>query len=153
MTTDFFNCYFQLDANVINENSVYLFDDGMTLMSGPHPHYRNKPDHNHFDEHGRWIGRDLQHHETPCRLITATIPAYLTGTHICEYFRRYRTSDYGDGEPGFAVYALPDDLEHRPSDDQVWLIDDAVRTPEGEPPARNVHMSPGPQTLLFPSDY
>lgn len=153
MTDDFFDLYFQLDANNINTPSVYLFDDGSTLMSGPHPHYREAPQHDHYDEHGRWIGRDLAADESPCRLITRSVAVCLSGAEICDYFRRYRLSDYGDGEPGFAVYSLPAD-DNRPAHvDTVWLVDDAVRTPEGEPAARNPHLSPGPQTLLLPADY
>lgn len=123
--------------------AYFVFNDGAVLATGPWPH--DDPRQNKFDDHGRWIGRDLSPGENPCRVITNTTESQLTGRQIVGLFDRYNNRDYGSGEPGFAVYSV--------DDNEYWLIDDAVRTPQGEPPARDPHSSPGPQTLLTPNDY
>jgi hypothetical protein len=129
--------------------AFYLFEDSSTMASGPHPFYRENKRHYVYDKTGRWIGDDLKANETPCRLVTVAADNLLSGREIIGVFRRYATADYGGGEAGFATYEIP-----RPDDPiTVWLIDDAVRTPEGEPPARDPKTSPGPLTLLLPSDY
>lgn len=134
---------------------VYIFDDDTTLPTGVHPFYGNsetKKRHNVYDKHGRWIGDDLRSNELPHRVVTSGARAALKGAEILDLFRRYELGDYDMGEAGFAVYGLPYD---NPTGGQAhaWIIDDAVRTPEGEPPARNPFLSPGPQTLLLPSEY
>jgi hypothetical protein len=80
----------------------------------------------------------------PTRVVTSGVAA-LGPAMVAEAFRRYDAQDYGEGEAGFAVYEL--------AGATIWLIDDAVRTSPGAPPGRDVNPSPGPQTLLVPSEY
>lgn len=80
----------------------------------------------------------------PSRVVTSGVAAFGRAI-VEEAFRRYDAADYGEGEAGFAVYAL--------AEATVWLIDDAVRTSVGEAPEGDVSTSPGPQTLLLPSEY
>lgn len=96
----------------------------------------------HFDSHGRWVGPDWP---APYRRVTPGAAAQGRGL-VESAFARYRAGDYGEGEVGFAVYETADG-EH------LYLVDDAVRSPEGEPPAREPATSPGPQTLLLSSEY
>jgi hypothetical protein len=80
----------------------------------------------------------------PSRVVTSGVAAFGPAM-VDEAFRRYDAQDYGEGEAGFAVYEL--------AGTTVWLIDDAVRTSAGQPPEQDVSTSPGPQTLLLPSEY
>jgi hypothetical protein len=102
-----------------------------------------------FDEHqvfhpqGEfWIGADRP---VPNRRLTNSALEALTPEQITDVFVRYSNGDYGSGEAGFAVYEL--------GEVKVYLVDDATRTLEGEPPGRDPATSPGPQTLMLPSDY
>lgn len=132
----------------------HLFPDGEEVPTGKHPFLTSdtafKERHAKYDEYGRWIGDDLLPDEDPARLITFTVCDKMTGRQIRDLFHRYEHADYGKGEAGFAVYSVR--LDSGDNAD-AWIIDDAVRTPEGEAPARNPQLSPGPQTLLFPEDY
>jgi hypothetical protein len=133
----------------LDRNTAIIFEDGSTLQSGPHPFYLRirggKQRHNVYDSHGRWIGDDLTGIEDPYRVVTQGAQNVLPGLAVVDLFVRYDAGDYGEGEAGFATYSV--------NGQDVWLIDDAVRTPEGEPPARDPKTSPGPQTLLLPSEY
>jgi hypothetical protein len=101
----------------------------------------SEPPDDHFDRHGRWIGPDW---ERPYRVVTPGAAA-LGAAALETLYIRYDAADYGAGEVGFAAYVW--------EGQQVWLIDDATRSPEGEPPARDPRTSPGPQTLLLPDEY
>jgi len=138
---------------MLDRPGVYLFDDESTLHTGPHPFYGDREfvkRHNRYDKHGRWVGDDLRGNEDPHRVITDRVKSELHGESIVNCFRKYQLSEYGRGEAGFATY-LVWNKEGEPV--TVWLIDDAARSPEGEPPARPAETSPGPQTLLFPEEY
>jgi hypothetical protein len=144
-----------IDELKATETAYYEFTDGTRLTSGPHPFYHPEysQDPAEFDQHGRWIGLDTTN---PCRLITSNVARVLAGEQIAELFKMFQHYNYGTGEAGFASYLVPVTKSLQPfygKDVKVWLIDDAVRSPEGEPPARDPHLSPGPQTLLFPEEY
>jgi hypothetical protein len=102
-----------------------------------------------FDQHGRWIGEDRP---IPHRRFTTSVGHTIPAKTIRDLFYRYDNGDYGtdEGEVGFAVYH-EDTNAH--TSETLYLVDDAVRTPEGEPPARDPRTSPGPQTLMLSSDY
>lgn len=137
----------------LDRKGVFVFEDNSTLSTGPHPFYGDsafRKRHNIYDKHGRWIGDDLRSTEDPHRVITSGVEHALYGESIINCYRKYQLGDYGRGEAGFASY-LVWDKEGDPI--TVWLIDDAVRSPEGEPPARDANTSPGPQTLLLPEEY
>lgn len=128
------------------KGGAIVFTDGTQLPTGPHPFFGyNKELHNNWDAFGRWIGHDLTSQEEPYRSISSGVSHTLTGKQITDTYVKYRTQDYGTGEAGFAVYQV--------DGHEVWLIDDAVRTPEGEQPARDPLTSPGPQTMLLPHEY
>lgn len=134
----------------------HIFNDATSLPTGKHPFATDdlafRKRHNQFDKWGRWVGDDLDADEDPCRCITRTVADRLQGQEIIDLFIRYERGDYGTGEAGFAVYTLPYDNPYGGAQ-EAWIIDDAVRSPEGEPPARPANLSPGPQTLMFPEDY
>jgi hypothetical protein len=97
--------------------------------------------HDVFDADGNWVGADSF---LAYRRITSSAAVSLTAR--CKtLFDRYAAGDYGAGEAGFAEYTVDGDT--------FWIIDDAVRTPQGMPPRRDPNTSPGPQTLLTPRDY
>ena len=145
-----------------DEGGTIHFEDKAQVQTGPHPFYsKNKKRHNLYDQYGRWIGDDLAFDEEPYRTVSDGIILLLSGIVISDIFRRYSLQDYGSGEAGFASYQIPCDTSiepccvnaDTPKGHIVWLIDDAVRTPEGEPPAREPTHSPGPQHLLLPHEY
>jgi len=114
------------------------------IPAGPHPPYASDgsdPPDDHFDADGRWIGPNW---DTPYRVVTPGAAA-LGAAALETLYTRYDAGDYGNGEVGFAAYEW--------AGQQVWIIDDATRSPEGEPPARDPSTSPGPQTLLLPDEY
>jgi len=117
------------------------------LLSGPPPFDletgRLFEDHGVFSESGAWIGADRP---VPHRRITNGVLEALSGAEIESIFERYQNGDYGEGECGFAVY------ESR-AGHQLFLIDDATRSLEGEPPLRDPDTSPGPQTLMLSREY
>ena len=100
-------------------------------------------DHDVYTEGGAWIGADRP---VPHRRLTNSALAALEGAEITDLFARYAGADYGEGECGFAAY------ETR-GGERVWLVDDATRSLEGDEPLRDPASSPGPQTLMLPSDY
>jgi hypothetical protein len=142
----------------IGDHHAYLFDDGFVLPTGLHPFDDlgdNTPEeffvrHRKFNSYGAWIGDDLGPDDTPYRAVTAGVVSQLTGQQIVSLFKQYKNADYGTGEAGFAAYNV---LDNEGNHIDVWLIDDASRSPEGEPPARNPQLSPGPQTMLLPEEY
>jgi hypothetical protein len=130
-----------------HEPSLYALlrcTDGFALVRSsatpPRMSHGNDGDDS-YDRHGRWVGPNSA---APFRLITPGVAA-LGRVAVEVAFRLYDEGNYGTGEPGFATYQL--------AGASVWLVDEAVRTPQGEPPARDVSTSPGPQTLLLPSEY
>lgn len=131
----------------LDESACFLvFEDGTVIISGPNPFELVGgdllPKQQVWNENGDWIGADS---EIPFRCVTTAAEDALGGRNCLELFDRYETGDYGTGDPGFAVYRI--------GEQTVWVIDDAVRTPDGFPPARDPSLSPGPQTLLLPEDY
>ena len=117
------------------------------LLSGPPPFDlqtgRIFEDHEVYNESGAWIGADRP---VPHRRLTNGALAALSGAEIQSLFERYREGDYGEGECGFAVY---ESLRG----ERLYLVDEATRSLEGEPPLRDPRTSPGPQTLLLASEY
>ena len=108
-------------------------------LIGPEP----APGHDVFTADGAWIGADRPH---PHLRFTNAAIAELSAEEAREIITLYRAGRYGDGEAGFASYNLA-------SGESVWLVDDAVRSAEGEPPMRDPATSPGPLTVLLRSDY
>lgn len=121
-------------------------DEEVYLPSGPIPFDAESGGPNQenqvYDDVGRWIGLDQP---APARVITTMAAKAVPAREINHIFARYLRGDYGRGEAGFAIYQA--------RSKELWLIDDAVRTPEGESPARDPGSSPGPQTLLLPDEY
>lgn len=117
------------------------------LLSGPCPFDletgRVFEDHDVHNEQGAWIGADRP---VPHRRLTNGVLANLSGAEIKSLFDRYAEGDYGEGECGFAVY------ESR-AGERLYLIDDATRSPEGEPALRDPKTTPGPQTLMLSEEY
>lgn len=99
------------------------------------------PGHNKFDEWGNWIGADTPH---PHIRFTEGACATLQAAQAVAIVRLYRAGEYGTGEAGFAIYGE--------GDSRVWVVDDAVRSPEGQPPTRDPKTSPGPLTVLLPEE-
>lgn len=102
-----------------------------------------------FEEHevyagAAWIGADRP---VPHRRMTNGALIELGPKQAKKLFERYDAGDYGEdgGEVGFALY--------RVDGKAVYLIDDATRSAEGEPPLRDPETSPGPQTVLLSSEY
>jgi hypothetical protein len=124
-------------------------DETAEIPTAGTPFDMEAPDYAIFGPHGRWIGPDKP---APYRVITNGALFELGPVACAELFRRYDAGDYGEecGEVGFAVYEVG---RGEAGNQRVYLIDDAVRTPEGEPPARDPKTSPGPQTLLLPEEY
>ena len=126
--------------------------DVVSIPSGTkHPFPGGVPTerHNIYDG-ARWIGDNLQRNESPYRLIGDRALDTVGAKECANLFKRYTLGDYGKGEAGFAAYEVTDESG---DPTQVWIIDDAVRSPEGEPPARDPQTSPGPQTMLLPEEY
>lgn len=125
---------------------IIIFPDGHSLATNDHPFPNGMPvaKHNVYDKHGNYIGADREPGDAPCRIVTRGAGA-IGGKNVCELFGRYDLGDYGEGEAGFAVY--------KHEGETLYLIDDAVRSPEGEPPTRDPSTSHGPQTLLKASEY
>lgn len=96
-----------------------------------------------FDARGNWIGGDVGH---PHLRFAHGAIAVLTAGDAQRLVNAYASADYGKGEAGFASYELA-------NGERIWIVDDAVRTPEGEPPLREPATSPGPLTVMTPSDY
>jgi hypothetical protein len=131
-----------VDTATGENTALFVCRDGVAAVrTGEAPEQEN-PGDDEFDRCGRWIGRDQA---APFRLITVGAACY-PARHVEGCFARYDCGDFGSGEAGFAVYHLS---RYEP----LWLIDDAVRSPEGEPPCRDPATSPGPQTLMTPSEY
>ena len=117
-------------------------------LNGPEP----AAGHDVFTDDGAWIGADSSH---PHLRFTPTAAAALSARQAERVIAAYEGGDYGEGEAGFAVYKFPSDEGGGLVREQVsvWLIDDAVRSPEGDPPLRDPVTSPGPLTVLTPEDY
>lgn len=115
----------------------------LTLISSPLPINRgSKSPVDEFNEQRRWIGpnRAFAH-----KRMTTNAFARLDRIVVARLFDKYDERDYGSGEAGFAKYNL-DAID-------VWLIDDAVRSPKFSGPARDAETTPGPQTLMLAEEY
>lgn len=103
-------------------------------------------DHEVFTPSGAWIGADRP---VPHRRMTNGALTELGPEVVGQLFERYENGDFGDpedgGEIGFAFY--------RVNGHAVYLVDEATRSLEGEPPLRDPKTSPGPQTVLLSSEY
>lgn len=137
----------EVDETAQGTSATWEFGDGQraTFATCPAPLTGTRPVRGHdvFDEHGNWLGADAP---APHLRFTEAARRQLDAAEAKALMDAYASGDYGSGEAGFAVYPL--------SDGQfVWLIDDAVRSPEGEPPLREASTSPGPLTVLTPDDY
>lgn len=104
-------------------------------------------DHDVFNDAGAWIGADRP---VPHRRMTNGALAGLGPEMVKSLFDRYAAGDYGHpedgGEVGFALYRVG-------GGETAYLIDDATRSLEGEPPLRDPETSPGPQTVLLSHEY